>query len=273
MPFADVGGKELWYEESGSGPALVLIHEGVADSTMWDDLVDELARERRVIRYDLPGYGRSPLPPGPFSHIRDLAALLEGLGVDRAAIVGVSVGGRIALDYTLVHPDRVAALVLTAPGLPGWDWSEEMARVDEQEEALVEAGDVEGAAELAVRVWFDGPHRSPAEVDARLRERALEMNRRAYAVQIPAYTAEQQPGPSEQLDPLTIERLEEVRAPTLVIVGDADVDDVIERADILARRIPGARKVVLPNVAHIVNLERPVQFQALLDDFFAGLAR
>lgn len=118
MPFADVGGNELWYEEAGDGPALVLIHEGVADSTMWDDHVDELARSHRVIRSDLPGCGRSPLPPGPFSHVRDLAALLDVLGVDRASVVGVSVGGRIALEFALVHPGLVDALVLVAPGIP-----------------------------------------------------------------------------------------------------------------------------------------------------------
>jgi 3-oxoadipate enol-lactonase len=269
MPFADVGGKELWYEEAGEGPALVLVHEGVADSTMWDDLVDDFACEYRVLRYDLPGYGRSPLPPGPFSHIRDLVSLLDGLDVDRASIVGVSVGGRIALDFALVHPDRVDALVLTAPGLPGWDWSEEMEHVDEQEEALVEARDVEGAAALAVRVWFDGPHRSPADVDAELRERALEMNRRAYAIQIPAYTAEQQPGPSEQLDPPTIGRLGEVRTPTLVVVPDLDVPDILGICELLASGIPGARKVVMEGVAHFAPMERPEEFTRLVLDFLA----
>jgi 3-oxoadipate enol-lactonase len=265
----DVGSKELYYDEAGSGPALVLIHEAVADSTMWDDLVDELARTNRVVRYDLPGFGRSPLPPGPFSHVRDLAALFDGLGIDRASVVGVSNGGRIALEYTLLHPDRVDALVLVAPGLPGWEWSEEMERIDEQEDALIAAGDIEGAAEHAVQVWFDGPHRSPADVDADLRERALEMNRRAYAIQIPAYAAPEPPGPVEWLDPPASARLEEVRAPSLVVAPELDHPDILGICDLLAAGIPGARKVSMPGVAHFAPMERPDEFSRLVLDFLA----
>jgi 3-oxoadipate enol-lactonase len=99
------------------------------------------------------------------------------------------------------------------------------------------------------------------------------MQRRAFEVQLAAYAGDDQPGPQARLEPPAIERLEEVRVPTLVIVGDADVDDVSQRADILATRIPGARTVVLPDVAHLVNLERPAEFQALLDEFLAGLGR
>jgi 3-oxoadipate enol-lactonase len=270
MPFADVGSKQLWYEEAGSGPALVLIHEAVADSTMWDEHVGELARDYRVLRYDQPGFGRSPLPPGPFSYWRDLAALLDGLDVERASVAGVSNGGRIALELALVQPERVEALVLVAPGLPGWDWSEEMQRVDEQEEALVEAGDVEALAELAVRTWFDGPQRSPEDVDGARRERAKEMNRLAYAIQVPAYAAEEQPGPVEQLDPPIRERLGEVRAPTLVVVPELDLPDILGICDLLAAEIPAARKVVMRGVAHFAPFERPEEFTRLLVDFLAG---
>jgi pimeloyl-ACP methyl ester carboxylesterase len=265
-----VGGRELWYEESGEGPALVLIHLGVGDSTMWDENVEELSRTRRVIRYDLPGYGRSQLPPGPMSHVRDLAALLDGLGVERASVVGVSVGGRIALEFTLTHPGRVDALVLVGPGLPDWDWSAAMEQVDEQEEALCDAGDVEGAAELAVRVWFDGPQRTPQQVDPALRERALEMNRRAYAIQIPAYADPHQPGPLERLDPPASARLGEVAVPTLVVVPELDQPDILGICDLLADGIPGARKVVMEGVAHFAPMERPAEFNRLLLDHLDG---
>jgi len=267
VPFADAGGKELWYDEAGSGPALVLIHEGVADSTMWDEHVPVLARTRRVIRYDLPGYGRSPLPPGPFSHVRDLAALLEGLGVERASVVGVSVGGRVALEFALTHPDRVEALVLVAPGLPDWDWSKQMEAADEEEERLFEAGDVEGLAEQAVRVWFDGPHRSPADVDPAIRERAKEMNRRAARVQIAAYGGDEEPGPPERLDPPAGTRLAEIAVPTLVVVPELDLPDILGICDLLADGIPGARKVVMEGVAHFAPIEKPDEFTQLLVDF------
>src|SRR3954452_5676005 len=215
MPYADVGGgKQVWYEEAGFGPPLVLIHEGVADLTMWDEHVPELAKTRRVIRYDLPGYGRSPLPPGPFSWYRDLDGLLDALAVDRAAVVGVSMGGRIALELALERPERVEALGLVAAGLPDWEGSEEMQDADAREEELFDAGDVEGLAEHAVRIWFDGPHRTPADVDPELRERAKEMNRRAAPGQLEAYGREDRPGPPQRLDPPARARLTEVSAPT-----------------------------------------------------------
>lgn len=267
MPFVDVGSKELWYDEAGSGPPLVLIHEAVADSTMWDDHLPALAGRHRVIRYDLPGFGRSPLPPGPLSYVGDLAALLAALGVARASVVGVSMGGRIALEYTLEHPHRVDALVLVAPGLPGREQSEALARADEEEDRLFDQGDVEGAAQLAVRVWVDGPRRSPDQVDPGVRERALEMNRRAYAAQMPAYAAPEQPGPVERLDPPAAERLGEVGAPTLVVVPELDHEDIIEVCELLAAGIPSARKIVFPGVAHLLPMERPAEFTRVLLDF------
>jgi pimeloyl-ACP methyl ester carboxylesterase len=267
VPLADAGGKQLWYEEAGEGPALVLLHAGVADSTMWDDLVEDFAREHRVIRYDRPGYGRSPLPPGPFSHVRDLALLLDGLGVERASIVGLSMGGRTALEFGLVHPDRVDALVLAAPGLPDWDWSEELERIDEQEEALLEAGDIEGATELALRVWFDGPQRLPEEVDPRVRSRGRGMNLRAYELQVPAM---EKAGPGEQLDPPASARLAEVRAPTLVVVPELDQLDILGICDLLTKGIPGARKIVMRGVAHMAPMERPAEFSQLVLEFLAG---
>lgn len=267
MPFVDVGPKELWYDEAGSGPPLVLIHEAVADSTMWDDHVPALAERFRVIRYDLPGFGRSPLPPGPLSFVGDLVALLDRLGVEEAAVVGVSMGGRIALELALQHPERVEALVLVAPGLPGREQSEALARADDEEERLVELGDVEGAAQLAVRVWLDGPRRSPDQVDPAVRERALEMNRRAYAVQIPAYACPEQPGPVERLDPPAAERLDEVSAPTLVVVPELDHEGIIEVCEVLAAGIPGARKVVFEGVAHMLPMERPDEFTRVVLDF------
>lgn len=265
----DVGGKELWYEEAGSGPALLLVHEGVADSTMWDDNAPALAERYRVIRYDLPGYGRSPLPPGPFSHVRDLHALLDGLGVEQASLVGASIGARIALEYALEHPERVEALVLVAAGLPDHEWSKEMERADEEEEALLDAGDFEAAADLAVRIWVDGPRRSPDDVDRRVRERVKEMNLRAYAVHVPAFAADVPPGPVEKLDPPAGARLGEVRAPTLVVVPNADQPDILAICERLSAGIPGARTVVFEDAAHMLPMERPHEFDRAVLDFLA----
>src|SRR6266508_3963747 len=133
----------LHYDDVGSGPAIVLVHAGIADSRMWDEQVAAFSDAFRVVRYDIAGYGRSPLRGGPFSHWRDLVALLDELGIEQAALVGNSFGGRIALDVAIAAPERVSALVLVAPGLGGWDWSAEMRRFDELEDEALEAGDLD----------------------------------------------------------------------------------------------------------------------------------
>jgi pimeloyl-ACP methyl ester carboxylesterase len=267
VPFADVGGKELWYDEAGSGPALVLTHAGVADSTMWDELVPALAERHRVIRYDLPGYGRSKLRPGPWSHVDDLRGLLDRLGVERAALVGLSHGGRVDLEFTLEHPERVEVLVLVAPGLPEHDWSAEAERADEEEERLFEAGDLEGAAEVNLRMWVDGPRRGPDAVPE-IRERVRAMVLRSFELYREAL-AEGEPGPVAKLDPPATARLGELDVPTLVVYGDADTPDIVEISERLAEGIPGARKVVIPDVAHMLPMERPEEFARLVLDFLA----
>lgn len=256
----------LHHEMAGAGPGVALLHSTVCDSRMWDREFPELAERYRVLRYDLRGFGRSPLPAEDWSNVDDLRGLLDEVGMDTAALVGVSGGAAVSLDFALAHPDRVRGLVLAAPAIGGLDWSAEVQRFGEQEDALLEAGDLDGAVELNVRLWVDGPNRGPDAVDPAVRAKVGEMQRRAFEVQLAS-----EPGEHRRLQPPAIERLEEVAAPTLVIVGDADVADVLERADLLARRVPGARKVVLPDTAHMVNLERPEAFLRLVLDFLDGL--
>ena len=263
----------LYHEVAGDGPGVALLHSTVCDSRMWDAEFAALVPRYRVVRFDLRGFGRSELPPGPFSFVDDLRTVLDRAGIEEAALVGVSGGAALALDFALAAQERVTALVLGAPAIGGLDWAADVQRFGEREDELLDAGDVDGAVELNVRAWVDGPHRGPDAVDPAVRAKVGEMQRRAFEVQVAAYVRDDQPGPQGRLEPPAIERLEAVRAPTLVIVGDADVDDVMERADILARRIPAARKVVLRDVAHMVNLERPAEFEALVDEFLAGLAR
>jgi 3-oxoadipate enol-lactonase len=260
-------------EVAGEGPGVALIHSTVCDSRMWDAEFAALAGRYRVLRFDLRGYGRSELPAGPISFVDDLLGLLDEAGLERAALVGISGGAALALDFALAEPERVTGLVLGAPAIGGLDWSEDVRRFGELEDELLDAGDVDAAVELNLRMWVDGPRRGADAVDAAVRAKVGEMQRRAFEVQLAAFGGEEQPGPQERLDPPAIARLEEVRAPGLVIVGDADVPDILERADILASRIPDARKVVLPGVAHMVNLERPAEFLALVDEFLADAGR
>ena len=244
------------YEVAGDGPTVVLVHAGIADSRMWDAQWESFARRHRVVRYDLSGYGRSPLPPGRYSHAGDLVTLLETVGP--AAVVGVSMGGRAALEAAVARPDLVTALVLVGAGLPDHDWSDEMLAFDAEEEALAERGDAEAYADANIRFWLDAG-RPPGAVDPRVRELVREMILRAFELQTASTDAE-----GELLVADVGARLGEVRVPVLVVVGEDDVRDIHANADRLARELPDAERAVIPGAAHLPPLERPDEFDRVV---------
>ncbi|HLY30775.1 MAG TPA: alpha/beta fold hydrolase [Ktedonobacterales bacterium] len=264
--FADVNGAQLYYEISGDGPALTLIHEGIADHRMWDDQVPAFAARYRVIRYDLRGYGKSSLPPGPFSMSDDLYKLLQTLGVERTYLLGGSMGGGIAIDFTLTHPEMVAALIPMAAGISGRPPSPELIAAGERVDQALERDGVDAANELEMQIWVDGPKRTPDQVDPTVRKRIAEMNRRALE-----RGSEFERAQYQGLEPPAIGRLSEVHTPTLVIVGDGDQPSVIESCALIAQQVPGAREVIMPGLAHAPNMERPEEFNQLVLDFLAGL--
>jgi pimeloyl-ACP methyl ester carboxylesterase len=253
----------LYHEVAGTGPAVVLVHEGIADSRMWDRQFARWPGSFRVVRYDIAGFGRSPLRGGPFSHSRDLLELLDQLAIEKAALVGGSLGGRIALDTALAAPERVVALVLVAPGLPGWEWSEHVREFGEAEEAALEAGDMDSAVELNLRLWVDGPRRGPDAVDPAVRAFVGRMQRLAFENLEAAYAQDPPPGPEERPDGVPAD----VRAPTLLVVGDEDVPDMLAISERLERELPDARRVVMQGVAHVPSLERPDEFERIVLGF------
>lgn len=255
-----INGTEVFWEDEGEGPTVVFIHAGVADSRMWDDLFGRLVPHFRCIRYDLRGFGRSSFPPGPFSHVDDLEALLDAVGVDSATLIGASFGGGLAIDFSLAHPHRVSRLVLVAAALGGHEWSEEVRRFGSEEDVALDAGDVDAAVELNLKMWVDGPRRQPTAVSVRTRADIGEMQRNAFEKQIAAYEQTDVPTARDHLQPPAATRLAEIQVPTLVIVGDEDVSDFLEIADRVSREIAQGRKVVIPGAAHMLSLEKPDEF-------------
>lgn len=258
----------IYAEVAGVGPELVLVHEGICDCRMWDEQWERYAREFRVLRCDLRGFGQTPLEPGSFSNARDLVEVLEQHGFENAALMGVSLGGRVVLEVALARPDLVRALVLVAPGLPGHDWSEEMKSAWGEEEAALVAGDLAEAVEINLRTWVDGPGREPEEVDAAVRERVGEMQLRALELQVPVGDDADE----ELLVPDLVDRLGEVKAPTLILVGDEDVPDMQAITEWLAREIPGSRRATIANTAHVPSMERPREFDELVLPFLREAA-
>jgi 3-oxoadipate enol-lactonase len=258
----------IYAEVAGEGPELVLVHEGICDSGMWDEQWERYAQEFRVLRMDLRGFGRTPLEPGSFSNANDLVEVLERHGFERPALLGVSLGGRAALEVAVARADLVSALVLVAPGLPGRDWSQELQAAWGEEEAALEAGDLAEAVDVNLRTWVDGPRREPEDVDQAVRERVGEMQMRAFELQVPVGDAAEE----ELLVPDLADRLGEVKAPTLILVGDEDVPDMHAIAERLEREIPGSRRETIANTAHVPSMERPREFDELVLPFLRGVA-
>jgi pimeloyl-ACP methyl ester carboxylesterase len=245
-----------------------LLHAGVANLHMWDDQARAFRDRYRVIRFDHRGFGQSHAPAGPASISDDVYGMLKFLNVDKAYVVGCSMGGGAALDFTLAHPEMVDGLVLVGPGVSGSPDEEDdpMAATWQEIQDAAKAGDYDRANELEVRVWVDGMGRAPDQVDPAYRAKASAMNRALYDNEAELSAIEWR-----QADPPAFPRLESVTAPTLVIVGDRDLPDMQRIVDTLAARIPGARKVVMHDTAHLPSMELPDQFNQILGDFLNSL--
>jgi 3-oxoadipate enol-lactonase len=233
---------------------------------MWDALWPRLTAAHRALRVDLRGFGNSPEPPGGgHSHAADVAALIDRHGLAPAAVVGCSMSGRVALELAVARPQLVSRLVLVDSGLPDHDWSPLLAEYAAAEEAALEAGQMDAAVEANLRMWVDGPQRSPGEVDPAVRQLVAVMQRRALELQLAQPDAEER-----MLVPDIGRRLAEVAAPTLVVTGDLDVPDFLEIGRRLESSIPGARAASIAAAAHLPSMERPDAFMRLLDGFLGG---
>lgn len=245
-----------------AAPAVVLLHAGVADRRMWDAVAPALAHTFRVVRPDLRGFGDSPLPlgGGPYTNAGDVAALLDELGVADAAVVGSSFGGKVALELTTAHPERVRELVLLCPAAPGVPDTEASDEFDAEEARLLAAGDVDGAVRLNVTTWL-GPDAGAAAAQS-----LADMQRRAFEVQLAADAAASAAGLPEP-GPEGVEvDLAGIRVPTFVVEGAHDMDALRACAQHVAASVPGAELSLLEWAGHLPVLERPDAILALLLD-------
>jgi 3-oxoadipate enol-lactonase len=240
---------DLWYEHEGSGTPVGLLHQNVVDARIWGPLLPLLAERHRVIRYDERGYGRSPMWDGPYSPVDDLISVMDAAGVDQAALVGASHGGRIAIQAAIERPERVSALVLVASALAGHRLDIEGTPEQEKRwDAAEAAGDVTAMAELDLEIF------APMGEDVELRSMFFE-NAEASNADDPAR------------ETVSAGRLDEIIVRTLVITGARDVPAINTLGDLLAREIPGARRTIIEDADHMVQWRAPDALARLIVDF------
>jgi pimeloyl-ACP methyl ester carboxylesterase len=242
-------------DECGEGPAVVLLHAGIADRTMWSEHLEPLAAAGyRVVALDLPGFGEAAAAPGPVAHWEDVLETMDGLGIERAALAGNSFGAAVALRVAAVAPERIGSLVLfSAAAVPEPDPSPELLAVWEAEEGALEAGDHDAAVEAVVSAWV-GPG-APSGIG----ERVAAMQRRNYERHA-AGESEFAPDPLEE-DPALLGRID---CPTLLAAGEGDMADFKDALAELAARLPSAATTLSPGCGHLAPLEAPEEFRRLV---------
>jgi len=262
--FANVNGTRLHYEISGSGAPVVLIHGLCLDLRMWDEQVPALTERCRVIRYDVRGFGKSDQPGhAAFRHADDLRALLDELGIGAVHVVGLSMGGRIALHHALLYPQQTLSLTMVDSALDGYEWSDEWtASLDAIEERARAEGTAAGNAMWLEHELFT-PARSKAQCSAKLAEIVTECSGQNWVDESPA----------QGIDPPGGRRLAEVSVPTLVVVGEHDLPDFKRIADKLAAEISQAKRVAIADCGDMSNMEQPRAFNALLLEFLQAQNR
>ncbi len=257
---AGVNGTQLYFEVTGSGSPLVLIHGNTLDIRMWDDQIELFASQYQVIRYEMRGFGRSAAPTAePYAPVDDLKALLSHLGVEHANILGLSLGGAIAIDFALAYPEMTDTLIVAGAGLREFQWPTYGEFVSGVRSAAMTAG-----IDLARQRWLEGALFLPALEQPALAARLTQM--------VADYSGWHWLNKEQLLPPdaPVKEQLGAVDIPTLVIVGERDIEDFHAVADFVHARIPGAMKVVMPGVGHLSNMEDPAHFNTLVLDFLAA---
>jgi len=262
MPKIDRDGVKIHYEVHGQvhgqvlgdAPALILTHGYSSTSAMWQGQIAALSKQHRLILWDMRGHGQSDYPEDPTAYsealtVGDIAALLDQVGVRKAIVGGLSLGGYMSLAFYRAHPERVSALLIIDTG-PGF-------KKDDAREVWNKR-----ALDTADRFQREGLD----VLKSASRERSTVSHRDALGL------ARAARGMLTQRDARVIESLPEIKVPSLVVVG-ADDTPFLAASDYMAAKIPGARKVVIPAAGHAVNIDQPQAFIEAVVPFLDGLPK
>jgi len=248
----EVDESQIYYQECGTGTeAVVLLHDGVVNSAVWDDVWPEFCKRFHTIRYDRRGYGKSPVTKKPYYEADDLAALLHDRKISKAAIVASSHGGQVAMEFALRYPAQVHELVLVGPGVTGFPYSERFIMRDRR---LGQSDKIEELIDASVR----DPYLIVAGHDA-ARKRLHDL----LGASPQDLTHDDMPLPEKPIFP----NVRQLKMPTLVLIGSGDIADNEAVAGALVVTIPNAQRIVVPDAGHLMYLEKPHEFFGLVYKF------
>ena len=266
--YAKINNARLYYELAGTGTPFVMIHAGIADCRMWDNEFANFAQSHQVLRFDMRGYGKSLPVDGEFNIQDDLRALLAFLDiVPPVILMGCSIGAGLAIDYALTHPADLQSLILVGGEPAGFEvdveWPDDLFA---QSEKAFQAGNIDLVAEFDMRIWFDGFGRSTEHLNKEARKRAFEMARQVAKHEIKNIGTHVR----KSFDKPAVERLAELKVPSLVIIGENDLPVLALAADYLTTHISDATRVLVSDAAHLPNMEHPEQFCSIVEDFLSA---
>jgi pimeloyl-ACP methyl ester carboxylesterase len=259
--YINVKDGKLYYEMYGHGnETMVFIHDGLVHGEVWDNQFSTFADKFRVIRYDRRGYGRSPKPIKTYSNIEDLHKVFTFLKIDKAILIGMSAGGRLAIDFTLKYPDKVSSLVLVGAVVSGFSYSDHFLTRG----GRLEAADYANLEKLLQYYVKEDPYEI-APQNTEVKEKLWKLMQ-GYPQNIDFSKNRL----ADQPERPAIEILNEIQAPTLIVVGEFDIPDVFVHAGAIEAGIPFAQKVIIPNAGHLVPIEQPKIFNEQVLNFLNG---
>ena len=255
--YVRVGADSLFYEIVGAGPTLVLIHDGMVHREIWDYQLGPFSQQFKVVRYDRRGYGRSSPPTEPFSNAEDLALLFEALGIEQAGLMAMSSGGRLAIDFTLQHPEAVSSLVLVGAVVDGLPYTQHF---------FSRGGHLPPNLPTPQRRAYyatDDPYEIYSE-NVAARERVLDLLSHSSTQDHHSFS-------SPRPDPPAAARLQEIQVPTLILVGEFDIPDVHAHSGAINLGIRQSTRDIIPRAGHLIPIEQPDLFNERVRAFLSSL--
>jgi 3-oxoadipate enol-lactonase len=258
--YVNVDGGKLYYEIAGKGENIVLLHDGMVNCRIWDEQFPLLAENYRVVRYDRRSYGKSSDPREKYSHIDDLNQVFIQLKIEKAIIFGMSSGGRLAIDFTLTYPEKVNGLVLVGAVVSGFGYTSHMTtRGGNYNPQTLNSDPVK------IHRYFimDDPYEIYSG-NTEAKEKVMKL--------LP-YLARENKVPTRPASKVAVRFLSEIKAPTLILVGEFDIPDVHAHAGVINAGIPNSKREIIPKSGHLIPIEQPVLFNEAVMTFLNKLSK